>query len=190
MNFKSIEEYIDIVSKRLKPSRMKHTLGVMKKAKELSEIYGVSSEKAMIAAVLHDYAKNLSDDELKKYIEDRSIEVDKESNMNISLMHGIVGSYMVKEELGIEDKEILDAISYHTFGRENMSLIEKIVFLADAIEDGRDYEGVEDIREVSRTDIDRAIVLSIENTLMYVLKNGHIIHLNSVRLRNELINKK
>ena len=186
MNFKSIEEYIDIVSKRLKPSRMKHTLGVMKKAKELSEIYGISSEKAMIAAVLHDY---LSDDELKKYIEDKSIEVDKESNMNISLMHGLVGSYMVREELGIEDEEILDAISYHTFGRENMSLIEKIVFLADAIEDGRDYDGVEAIREESRRDIDKAIILSIENTLMYVLKNGHIVHLNSVRLRNELINK-
>jgi predicted HD superfamily hydrolase involved in NAD metabolism len=187
--FKDLDEYVSIVSLRLKPSRLVHTLGVMNKASELAEIHGCSKEKAMIAGVLHDYAKNLSMEELNEYILKHNIEVDKESNMNINLMHGIVGAYMVREDLAIEDDEILDAISYHTFGRENMSILEKVVFLADAIEDGRDYKGVDEIRDISKISLDKAIIESIENTIEHVFKAGHIVHLNSIRLRNELIEK-
>ena len=187
--FKDLDEYITILSKRLKPSRLLHTLGVMNKAGELADIHGCSKDKAMIAGVLHDYAKNISEDELKEYIIKNDIDLDKESSMNINLMHGIVGAHMVRKDLGIEDQEILNAISYHTFGRENMSLLEKVVFLADAIEDGRNYKGVDEIRNLSLLDLDKAIVLSIENTLSYVLHSGEVIHLNSIRLRNELIQK-
>lgn len=187
--FKGLDEYVRIVSARLKPSRLLHTLGVMNKAGELAEIHACSKEKAMIAGVLHDYAKNLSIKELKEYIIKHDIEVDKESNMNLNLMHGIVGAYMVKKDLNIDDEEILNAISYHTFGRENMSILEKVVFLADAIEDGREYDGVDKIRDVSKFNLDNAIILSIENTLIHVLDSGSIVHLNSIRLRNELIYK-
>jgi len=187
--FKALDEYVRIISGRLKPSRLLHTLGVMNKAGELAEIHGCSKEKAMIAGVLHDYAKNLSIEGLEEYIVKHNIEVDKEANMNINLMHGIVGAYMVREELAIEDAEVLNAISYHTFGRENMSVLEKVVFLADAIEDGREYTGVDKIRDISKFNLDKAIILSIENTLAYLLESGVIVHLNSIRLRNELIEK-
>lgn len=187
--FNNLDEYVKIVSARLKTSRLNHTIGVMNKAAQLAELHNCSKEKAMLAGLLHDYAKNLSREELEEYINKHDIEVDKESAMNINLMHGIVGAYMVSEELLIDDKEILDAISYHTFGREGMSLLEKVVFLADAIEDGRQYQGVDKIREISESNLDQAIILSIENTLMHVLKSGDIVHLNSIRLRNELLEK-
>lgn len=186
---KSLDEYVRIVSGRLKPSRLLHTLGVMNKASELAGIHGCSKEKAMIASVLHDYAKNLSKSELKKYVKKNDITLDKESRMNINLAHGIVGAHMVERELGLDDEDILNAIRYHTFGRENMSVLEKVVFLADMVEDGREYKGVDKIRDISKLNLDKAIILSIEVTLKYVLKSGDVIHPNSIRLRNELIEK-
>lgn len=189
MMFKDLDEYIRIVSGRLKPSRLLHTLGVMNKAGELAEIHGCSKESAMLAGILHDYAKNLSKEQLEDYIDKHNIEVDKESKMNINLMHGIVGSCMVSEDLGIDDEDILNAISYHTFGREGMTILEKVVFLADAIEDGREYDDVNKIRDVSKFDLDHAIILSIENTLRHVFESGDVVHLNSIRLRNELLEK-
>lgn len=186
----SYDKYINIVSRRLKPSRLRHTLGVMSTARELAKIYGCSDEKATISAILHDYAKNLKDDELDSFIKENGIEIDQETKDNIQLAHGLVGAELVKKDLGIDDEDILNAIRYHTYGREGMSMLEKIIFLADAIEESRDYPGVEEIRELSKKDLNKAVLRCIESTLKYVLDKGDIVHLNSVKVRNSIIKEK
>lgn len=184
------DKYINIVSRRLKPSRLKHTLGVMTTARELAKIYGCSDEKVTISAILHDYAKNLKDDELEAFIIENGIDIDQEIKDNIQLAHGFVGAELVKKDLGIDDEDILNAIRYHTFGREDMSLLEKIIFLADSIEESRDYPGVDEIRVLSKKDLNKALIKCIESTLKYVLDKGDIIHLNSVKVRNSILKEK
>ncbi len=182
--------YLEILEKRLKPSRFKHTCGVVETAGKMALHHGIDIHKTMVAAALHDYAKNMSPEALLEYAETHQIEVDSVMKVSTELMHGLVGAKMVQFELGIEDQEILDAIAYHTIGRNQMSLMEKIVYLADAIEPGRsEYPGLEALRKIAYKDLDQGILASVTSTLNYVLERGFIIHPNSVALYNELVSK-
>lgn len=152
---KDIEFINEQLKKTIGDRLYRHCTNVMNTSAELAKQYNVPIEKAKIAGLLHDCGKLLNKD-----IGD--------------LEHASLGVEIASQSYGIEDKEILDAIFYHTTGRENMTMLEKIVYLADKIEPDRNYENVDKIRELAYNDIDKAIIMSLENTLNY-LKSINVV---------------
>ena len=170
--------------------RFAHSLGVMALAGELAEIYGIDSEKASLAGLIHDAAKQLPKEEqfelVEKAYEDR--EKDQIVFASKALWHGPAGAVYAKENFGV-DEEIQNAVFYHTIGREKMSMLEKIIFLADCIEVNRDseFDWAKETREIAKTDLDGAILIAIDHSLKSIINRKLIIHPGSVLLRNEIL---
>ena len=145
-NEKEMLHYLHI---NLNESRLKHSLSVSETAVALATKYGENIEKARIAGLVHDCAKNMKDDELIKVASEHEIQIDEIYIHNPSILHGLVGSIIAREVMEIQDEDILNAISYHTTGRKNMSILEKIIYIADYIEPLRKFNGVEELRILS-----------------------------------------
>lgn len=161
----------------LTPKRYKHTQGVAQESIQLAKRYGVDSDKAYIAGLLHDCAKCFTDEEKLLLCDKYGLILDDILKSQPDLTHSFLGAKIAREEYGINDNEILDAIAYHTTGRPNMSLLEKIVFIADYIEPNREYfEGLDKVRDLAYKDIDKAIIYSLESTINYNKKKNRIIH--------------
>ena len=185
-----IEEIKNIVSSFLKPSRMEHTLNVASISVKLAKIYEADIKKAETAALLHDIAKNLSLQEMLKYCEKYDIIIDSMQKEQKSLLHSIVAEAIAFYELGINDNLILNAIRFHTTGCTGMEVLTKIVFLADAIEPLRSYNGVDELRILAETDLDSACIKSLDNTISYLISQNEKIHSDTIDTRNFLIKTK
>ncbi len=172
----------------LNPKRFKHSINVMNEAVELAGVYGENTEKAALAGLLHDCARGMKGEEIFSACEKYSILPDNVSKAQPELLHGVIGTELAREDYGITDRTVLNAIRYHTTGRENMELLEKIIFVADYIEPGRDFPGVREAREIAFTDIDRAVLLALNRTIEYVLIKGALIHIDTIFARNFMIN--
>lgn len=171
----------------LTKKRYEHTLGVEESAIELANRYDADIEKVRKAALLHDCSKQF---ELKKMQELCECEEMLENYGDIGeLLHGFAGSVYANKTFGIEDEEILDAIKYHSIGRKGMSLIEKIVYLADAIEPNRDYPQVGEIRRLAKTNLNNALLYEIDKKLEFLIAKKVIIHPNTVEMRNEILSE-
>ncbi len=167
------EEIINECLKLLTEKRLIHTLGVKETALQLIKHHvpdwaeeNELIEKAEIATYCHDIFRGKKGDDLNSLVRKYNLPdvyLDKPN-----LAHGKLAVCFMKEELGIEDDDILNAVSYHTTGRDNMSFLEKIVFIADAIEPGRSYPGLEDIRNMAFTDINKACLMSLESTVNHL----------------------
>ncbi|MBF7097219.1 bis(5'-nucleosyl)-tetraphosphatase (symmetrical) YqeK [Alkalibacter mobilis] len=177
------------VKEMISHKRYVHTLGVVESAIDLADRYGCDIEKTRIAALCHDCAKNLTREELLEKSERYGLDLDEIVFYETQLMHGPVGSAIAKFELGIDDEEIISAISHHTTGKKEMGLLEKIIYLSDFIEPGRDYTGVEELRKLSMVDLDRALIMAFDNTIRYVLSLNSVLHPNTIEARNNLIMK-
>lgn len=183
-----IISYLEVLALRLKKSRFQHTLGVVSTANKMAKHYGVDPEAAMTAAALHDYAKHMDQVELLRFAVDNQLPVDEVMVLSGELLHGLVGAQMVQEDFSISDADVLNAIRFHTIGRRQMSLLEKIIYLADAIEPGRsEYPGLKGLRKLAYENLDAAVLVSVTSTLNYVLSRGLPVHPNSVDLYNELL---
>ncbi|HIT55112.1 TPA: bis(5'-nucleosyl)-tetraphosphatase (symmetrical) YqeK [Candidatus Galligastranaerophilus intestinigallinarum] len=137
----SIDEIKNYLKENLSSERYFHTLGVMQEAIELAKRYNADIKKAEIAGLLHDNAKCMTKEDLRKFISENLPDLDKNELKNYKTLHAPVGAYFAKEKFKISDPEIISAIRWHTLGRVNMTLLEKIVFLADKIEKNtRDIE--------------------------------------------------
>lgn len=169
--------------------RFIHSLNVMNSAVELAKIYGEDSKKAEIAGLLHDCARGIKGEEVFRLCNKFNIEVDNITRIQPELLHGPIGSYLASEEYGITDEGIKKAIYCHTMGDENMGLLDKIIFVADIIEPGRSFPGVDELREAAVKDIDKAVLLSLDRTLMHVMAKAALIHPDTVRARNYIIQK-
>lgn len=182
------EVALKIVSEQLTERRYIHTLGVMETAIELAGLYGEDVKKAEIAAIFHDYAKFRPKDEMKNIIKEQ-----KMPNIllehNSELWHAPVGAYLVEKEVGIHDQGILSAIKYHTSGRPNMTLLEKIIYVADYIEPGRQFPGVEEVRDIAKHNLDQALVKAIQNTIVFLLKKNQTIYPDTIETYNFLVLK-
>ena len=166
-------QIIEYIEKNLNEKRLRHTYSVAKEAVKLAERYGADAERAELAALFHDMFRSTPVQVLNMYIRQLGL---PESNMdNPNLSHGKIAAAVMMKDYGIEDKELLNAVSYHTTGRAGMTLLEKIIFLADAIEPGRKYPDVEKIRETAYVDIDRACIESLERTVKYVREIGEYL---------------
>ena len=137
----SIDEIKNYLKENLSSERYFHTLGVMEEAIELAKRYNADIKKAEIAGLLHDNAKCMTKEDLRKFISENLPDLDKNELKNYKTLHAPVGAYFAKEKFKISDPEIISAIRWHTLGRVNMTTLEKIVFLADKIEKNtRDIE--------------------------------------------------
>lgn len=180
------QKVISFIRERLKNSRFDHSMNVAKVAVELAKIYNIDVYSAEIAALLHDNAKSLTNEELIYYVNIYNIKLDEVDLLSPQILHSYVGAHIAKDIFDI-DEDIFNAIYNHTVGRKNMSLLEKIIFIADIIEEGRNFDGVEELRKFAFMDLDKAIILSCEKTIEYIISKGMLLHLNTIELRNSLI---
>lgn len=180
------ETALEIVKEQLTEHRYQHTIGVMETAIQLAEQYGADLKKAELAAIFHDYAKFRPKEEMAQIIKDQKMpEVLLEYNSE--LWHAPVGAFLVETEVGLNDHEVLDAIRYHTSGRPDMTLLEKIVYVADYIEPGRHFPGVDKVRELAKKDLNKALIKSIRNTIEFLMKKKQPIFPDTFYTYNDLV---
>jgi len=164
-----IKRLTKAMEEELTGKRFLHTLGVEYTAAALAMKYDVPLLNAQVAGLLHDSAKCLSDEKQLKICEKNHLHVSDVEKRNPYLLHGKVGAFLAKTEYGIEDDDILNAITWHTTGRPDMSVLEKIIFVADYIEPGRkEAPGLEEIRKLAFEDLDRAMIRILDDTLRYL----------------------
>ncbi len=170
----------------LKQSRFEHCLRVSQLAGELAEKYGEDVEKAKTAGLFHDIKKHVSYDEAYAVL--TKLGVTEKILLELApLSHGLIGAELLKNQFGLDDAKIYDAIANHTFGRLEMSLFEKIVYIADNLERGREFEGREKLEKLAFEDIERAYFEVNKNTLLYLLQNNRKINPILVDIINEYI---
>ena len=183
------EAIIDYLHINLTKKRLAHSISVSETAVALAEKYGEDIEKARIAGLVHDLAKDMKDEDLIKLALEHEIVIDEVCLSSPTILHGLVGSIIAREVMGIVDEEILQAICYHTTGRKNMSTLEKIIYIADYIEPLRKFQGVEEVRALCNVDLDAAVLLSLESSIIYVIDQKQLLHTDTIDARNCLINK-
>lgn len=171
-----LDQIRDSMRKALDPARYLHSIGVEEVACDLAAIYGFDMKKARLAGILHDCAKNLTDEELISECISNQIEISEVEKQCAYLLHAKVGALYARIRYHVEDEEILSAIRYHTTGRPNMSLPEKIIFTADYIEPYRKpIPRIEEIRKAAYSDLDTAVLMILENMLNHLKDKTDII---------------
>ena len=178
-----------ILQKRLNEKRYYHSLCVADEARRLAEKYGGDREKAYLAGLLHDITKNALDEEhLQIFKEFGIILSDVEQNAK-KLWHAMSGALYVKNILGINDPEIIDAIRYHTTAKADMSLLAKILYLADFTSRDRDYEDVDVIREYVDESLEKAFIYALEYSIVDLVNQGRAVHPDTVAAYNQAVLK-
>lgn len=183
------EQYKEILQKRLSEKRYVHSLNVADSAKELALIYGCDPEKAYTVGLVHDCCKDEPAGLQLSYILENKVELSEYELDVAKLYHAISGSIFAEKELGITDKDMLNAIRYHTTGRKGMSLLEKVVFIADFISAERDYNGVDIMREKAKRSLDEAIVEGLGFTIKDLITRNMIVHPDTVLAFNDAMFK-
>ena len=185
-------ELIDKIKEDLKNTlserRYIHSLGVMEMAVELAKIYNVDEKKAKLAGLLHDNAKEMTPEELLKYVDDNNIKISEVERINTKILHGKVGADIAKKKYGVS-KEIQEAIEYHTTTNPNMTTLDKIVFVADKIELNRKsatYD-IESERELAKKDLDGAVIFIINSNITSLIQKDKLINEESINTRNKLM---
>ncbi|HFI0122320.1 TPA: bis(5'-nucleosyl)-tetraphosphatase (symmetrical) YqeK [Streptococcus suis] len=167
----------------MKPARFQHVLGVEEAALALADRYGCDPKKASLAALLHDYAKEVEDqvflDLIARYDLDKDL-----LNWDNNIWHGVVGAYKIAEDFGLEDEEIFQAIQRHTIGAGQMTLLDKVLYVADYIEPNRDFPGVDEARRIARESLDKAVAYETAQTISYLAKKGIPIYPQTLETYN------
>ncbi|ASB88286.1 bis(5'-nucleosyl)-tetraphosphatase (symmetrical) YqeK [Bacillus sonorensis] len=177
------------VKEQLTEQRYTHTVGVMETAVKLAERFGADVKKAETAAIFHDYAKFRPKEEMKQIIldENKSLEV---LDFHHELWHAPAGASLVKTEVGITDEDVLSAIRYHTSGRPGMTLLEKIIYVADYIEPGRLFPGVDEVRALAEENLDLALIQALKNTITFLLKKNQAVFPDTIATYNALLKER
>jgi predicted HD superfamily hydrolase involved in NAD metabolism len=178
------DEAISFVEPHLTKERFQHTLRVADTAAALAVLYDECTEKAQLAAIFHDYAKCRPLEELKRWILTSSLPKDL-LDYHHELWHGPVGALLIEREHGIDDADIQGAIHFHTTGKANMSKLEMIIFLADYIEPGRNFPGIEDVRDEAGRDLVRACQLVSGNTIQFLMTKHARIYPDTFHAYND-----
>lgn len=200
---KSVSEYIEknglygfeyygykkFLRERLSEKRFNHSLGVAKTARKLAEIYGADEKKAYLAGLLHDITKNLGPSEQIEFCIKHGIEMSADDIESPQVLHAVTGEWYLRKVIGITDEEVLSAARYHTTGRKGISLLEKIVYVADFTEPGRDYSDADYYRALSEKDLDRALFEGMRWIMEDKRRKGEKIHKDTVEMFVEYANK-
>ena len=161
-----------LAKKRLSAKRYQHTLNVRRMAVKLAKRWGADPEKAALAALLHDTAKELPREEMLQILKDNAIMAENAQNRPSPVWHGICAAILAQTQWGVEDEEVLSAIRCHTTGKPGMSLLDEIVFLADMTSAERDYPEVGYLRKLEKEDIHRAMREALEMNLHWLEESG------------------
>lgn len=183
----NLEKQIDRdIKEKLSEHRYIHSIGVMKKAEELAKFYGLDTKKAKLIGLAHDIAKQMSLSEIQKYILNYHLELDKIEKINSELAHAKIGADICKRKYNF-DEQMVYAVKYHTTGSPDMDMMAKIIFMADKIEENRNYEDIKERRKLTLENIDKAIIETINYIITDNITKGRIIHINSINTRNYLL---
>jgi predicted HD superfamily hydrolase involved in NAD metabolism len=181
------DELEAFMKEHLKPSRYTHSLGVEVMAERLAAIHGADVEKAAFAGRYHDIAKCFTQDEMNECVMKYGLpEMYIDNN---PLAHSKVAAEILKDKFGVTDEEVLDAVRSHTTGRAGMSLLEEIVYVADAIEDNRNYEGLQELQDQAARELDGACLFIMDWTLESLEKKGRTPDRDTVEAREYILQR-
>lgn len=180
------DQILKFLKDNLKPKRVAHSLGVEKAARELARRFGCDEERAALAGLAHDCAKGMQAAQMAAYAAEAGFPMDEIAGHSPQILHAPAGATLARRALGIADEEVLGAILWHTVPKPGMSLLEKIVSVADMTEENRDYDGVEVIRRAARSDLDEAFRLSLGRSIIHVVSGNLVLHPATVQVYNEL----
>jgi len=173
----------------LSNKRFKHTIGVAILAAELASLHRLDEEKAVLASLLHDYARERDKGELLALAQQANWPINKVEQSQPMLLHGPAAAFLATEEWGIEDQDVLNAIAYHTTGHPDLSPLSCLLYVADMVEYGRAYPGVEKLRDLAFQDLKVALLACLDHSIRYLLDRGALIHSLSIETRNELLSE-
>lgn len=182
----SREELLDKVAAAMSKKRFDHVLGVEQVALDLAERYGCDITKASLAALLHDYSKEVADKDFLDIIDQKQLDPSLKKWGN-NIWHGAVGAHLISAEFGLVDQEILQAIQRHTVGSAEMTLLDKVLYVADYIEPGRDFPGVAEARRIAMESLDQAVALETAQTIAHLAKKGIPIHPQTLETYNSYV---
>lgn len=180
------DEFLAVIQEKESPSRYQHSRNVAKAALKLAERNGADLEKAYVCGLLHDVEKNAPKEEQKRYMKQLGETLSQYVFDNPKLWHAPAGAAYVRDELGIVDEEMIHAIKYHTTGRPGMTVLERIIYVADFISDEREYPGVEKVRETAYRNLDEAILIGSQFTLVSLLQSWRVINYDTIAMYNEV----
>ncbi|HHT64393.1 MAG: bis(5'-nucleosyl)-tetraphosphatase (symmetrical) YqeK [Bacillota bacterium] len=175
-SFGTVQDYCAVLKNSMTAERWLHSLGVAETAKKMAEFWGADPEKAWLAGIFHDYARELPYRQLMEIAQENGLDILDEERDNPVVLHAPVGAFLVKKDFSITDGEILSAISKHTVGGECLTLLDKIIFLADMVEPSRNWPGVDKLRAKVYQDLDQTMAEAIEGTIEYLQEKGCKVH--------------
>lgn len=180
----TIDEITQYLKRNLSKERFNHTIGVAETAQSLATMWGEDSSLAFLAGLVHDCAKEVPVQDAVMKLSASGYVLDEVEKSSPALIHAPLGVLLAKEIFGINDQIVLDAIRYHTTGRTNMSLLEKIIYVADFIEPNRRYRESKIIRDLAFTDLDKAVLAEADMVIKFTIDKGRLIHPDTVIARN------
>lgn len=181
------EEFRAVIRNMLRDDRYVHSLGVADSAAMLARLYGEDEKRAYCAGLLHDVTKHIEPSMHEKLVLLAGESMTDEEKSNPSVWHAMSGAAYLKEGLNVKDGEIISAVRYHTTGKKGMTLLEKIVYIADFISADRDYPDVDVMRTLAPQSLEKAALYALRYCIGNLIKTGKIIHTDSVDFYNELI---
>lgn len=168
------------------PRRFAHSLGVALESVELARLWGVDTDRAWLAGLLHDCAKGIATERQVETCDALGVALDAETRAAPPVVHAFLGAYLARVVYGVRDEAVLRAISLHTVGGPDMTTLDKIVYLSDSTESGRDFPGVGALRDESRRSLDGALRLCVEAQLRRLAMKGAAAHPGTARLARDL----
>lgn len=180
------EKLLETISSAMSEKRFRHVLGVEEAALELARKYGCDEKKASLAALLHDYAKEVEDQVFLDLIDQHQLGEDLKIWGN-NVWHGMVGSYKIRQDFGLDDPEILQAIERHTVGAAQMTLLDQVLYVADYIEPNRDFPGVEEARRLAKVSLEKAVAYETAQTVAHLAKKGIPIYPQTIETYNAYV---
>ena len=181
------EQFIAIIRSRLSDYRFRHSLCVAEEARRLAVRYGADPDKAYTAGILHDIMKDTATTAQQKILDDYGVELDNVEKNSTTLWHARTGAVFLRHILGIEDEDILHAVRYHTTGRAGMSLLEKVLFVADFTSADRDYPDVDVMRRHADQSLSDAMLYGVDYTIRELIERGNPVHPDTVALYNDIV---
>ena len=181
------QNYTELLRSRLGDYRFRHSLCVAEEALRLAKLYGADEQKAELAGLLHDIMKEADREEQEKYICMDTRRIPEYYEISPKLMHAHAGASYVRRELGIKDKDVLAAIRYHTTGRAGMSLLERVVFLADFTSADRDYHDIDTMRSLASKSMEKAMLYALSSSITHLVSKGRLVHPDAIDAYNDLL---
>ncbi len=167
--------------------RYKHSLAVYETALKLAAAHGIDKDKVGVAALLHDCGRQIPSRESLGKMTEFGLEVDPVEAAQPVLLHAKLGVYYARNKYGVTDREILDAIRYHSTGTDNMTPLAMAVYLADLLEPSRDFAGIEELRKLAMKNMEETMICAYRKTICYLLEYDLLIHPDCIAGYNQLV---